>query len=709
MDPANPSDDGGDTAPNDTSGVFIDMHSNAALILWPWGDTFTDSPNVTALTTLGRRIAYFNGYTPEQSNELYFTDGTTDDSMYGLLGVAAFTIETNGFDFFEDCATFEANTAPTNLDALRYTARTLHAPYQLPLGPDTIQVTASPDLVIAGDALNLQANLDSSRFNNSNGTQPVHNIASALAYLDALPWDGTDPGTALQASDGAFDSAVEVGVGTISTTGLSSGRHFVYVQATDVNSNAGTPNAAFFDVGAADEITTLDGRVSDLATGDAVAATVALNNPDNGETRQTTSDASSGDYTAHTFAGTFNVTVSAPRYLAQAVQGIALAGGGTVTQDFALLHDCEIFSDDVENGGSLWTAQSPWVIASNVPGDTTHVWNTPNYGDNIEPLADDGNLVRPHRLQRRHARFRRPLRHRIRFRLRLRRIQHERIDLEQRLFVHGPDELADAPSESARRCERRGDAEGPFPSAKRQLPERAGLGARQYPPRSRRRRLHRRADHRPNFRRRIRSVIQRRKGGFRPSPVRMQAIRRSRAYACACPRRSFSPAKRAFSRRCARVAFLRARTRSIDADAALAFLAGIGERDATHNCWAYRIGTLYRFNDDGEPAGTAGKPILQAIDATGRRRRGRGRDPLVRRHQARRRRPRARLWRLRSRMPPARLEAAARSRCVIVCVRCDFAAAAALHAWLPIMPRSSGTSASSRTASSSNSSCRRSR
>jgi uncharacterized YigZ family protein len=49
-------------------------------------------------------------------------------------------------------------------------------------------------------------------------------------------------------------------------------------------------------------------------------------------------------------------------------------------------------------------------------------------------------------------------------------------------------------------------------------------------------------------------------------------------------------------------------------DAALAFVARVGERDATHNCWAYRIDAQYRFNDDGEPAGTAGKPILQAID-----------------------------------------------------------------------------------------------
>jgi len=50
---------------------------------------------------------------------------------------------------------------------------------------------------------------------------------------------------------------------------------------------------------------------------------------------------------------------------------------------------------------------------------------------------------------------------------------------------------------------------------------------------------------------------------------------------------------------------------------ALAFVEAAGDATATHNCWAYRIGDAYRFNDDGEPGGTAGRPMLQAIDGQG--------------------------------------------------------------------------------------------
>lgn len=34
----------------------------------------------------------------------------------------------------------------------------------------------------------------------------------------------------------------------------------------------------------------------------------------------------------------------------------------------------------------------------------------------------------------------------------------------------------------------------------------------------------------------------------------------------------------------------------------------------THQCWAWKIHDQVRFNDDGEPSGTAGRPILASIE-----------------------------------------------------------------------------------------------
>ena len=63
-----------------------------------------------------------------------------------------------------------------------------------------------------------------------------------------------------------------------------------------------------------------------------------------------------------------------------------------------------------------------------------------------------------------------------------------------------------------------------------------------------------------------------------------------------------------------------AQARSVDTEeAAESYIDAVRteRHQATHHCTAYRIqpgGDVFRYNDDGEPTGTAGPPILQQID-----------------------------------------------------------------------------------------------
>lgn len=56
-----------------------------------------------------------------------------------------------------------------------------------------------------------------------------------------------------------------------------------------------------------------------------------------------------------------------------------------------------------------------------------------------------------------------------------------------------------------------------------------------------------------------------------------------------------------------------------DEDAFRARLEGLrGEYPkARHHCWAWSIGAAYRFSDDGEPGGTAGRPMLLVLESSG--------------------------------------------------------------------------------------------
>jgi hypothetical protein len=77
----------------------MDFHTYSELVLWPFGHTTADT--ATGMTvdqnntfaTLGRRIAATNGYTPQQSSDLYITDGDLLDYLWGTHRIFGYTLE----------------------------------------------------------------------------------------------------------------------------------------------------------------------------------------------------------------------------------------------------------------------------------------------------------------------------------------------------------------------------------------------------------------------------------------------------------------------------------------------------------------------------------------------------------------------------------------------------------------------------------------
>jgi carboxypeptidase T len=252
-----------------SGGMFVDLHSNARAVLWPWGVERTENgfnthtPNNKGMAVIAQRMAYHNNYSSQQLLS-YNTEGTTKDAMYGYLGAPSYTVEM-GRSFYEDCGVFARETYPENFNGFHYVSRILHRVYQLPFGPDTVNVKVAEASVQAGDKATVTATVDDNRYRYSNAGQGdilpppypvVYNIKSAMAYVDKLPWEAGAVGVplALSTSNQAkadFPDATKTASGSIDTTGLAAGRHMVYVQGTNEDGKPGALSAAFLTVTAA--------------------------------------------------------------------------------------------------------------------------------------------------------------------------------------------------------------------------------------------------------------------------------------------------------------------------------------------------------------------------------------------------------------------------------------------------------------------------
>jgi len=234
-----------DAAPADATGILITLHSYSKLVLWPWGWTSTPAPNSAQLATIGTKLATYNGYTPEQSDTLYPTDGTTDDWAYGTLGIASYTFEM-GTTFFQDCATFTNTIWPDNRDALLYAWKIAKTPYMAAYGPDALSAAANPSTVAQGDPIQLTATIN----DDNNGDQQIRAAEYSVLPLHGGSYPGAPgTGTPMGPADGSWNNKIENVVATVDTSSLIPGDYIVAVRGKDAGENWGPFTAVFLKVG----------------------------------------------------------------------------------------------------------------------------------------------------------------------------------------------------------------------------------------------------------------------------------------------------------------------------------------------------------------------------------------------------------------------------------------------------------------------------
>jgi hypothetical protein len=253
-----------EAAPEDTSGILIDVHSFGNTILYPWGSTSDPAPNQEGLRNLALKFGYYtnaNGtpYDVYQAIGLYPTDGTTDEWAYGTLGIPAYTFEL-GTEFFESSEYFEESISDQVIAAFFYGAKSAYQPYKTAGAPESVDVTLDMPQAAKGAKVTLTAIADDTRYADSNTDTTLTegkdlptpgNIKGGRYTIDAPSWITGTQTYDLFAADGAFDSSTETLTAQIDTSKLSSGRHTLFIESQDANGNYGVPTAVFLDVLAA--------------------------------------------------------------------------------------------------------------------------------------------------------------------------------------------------------------------------------------------------------------------------------------------------------------------------------------------------------------------------------------------------------------------------------------------------------------------------
>ena len=118
----------------------ISFHTYGELVLWPYGYTYTDvPPDMTqkdhdTFVKIGQTMAATtclnnDCYTPQQSSDLYITDGDSIDWQYGVHKIFAFVFEMYGNDFYVPDSVIKVQTQRMK-GSVMYLTKIANCPYQ---------------------------------------------------------------------------------------------------------------------------------------------------------------------------------------------------------------------------------------------------------------------------------------------------------------------------------------------------------------------------------------------------------------------------------------------------------------------------------------------------------------------------------------------------------------------------------------------------
>jgi hypothetical protein len=211
-------------------GLFIDWHSPGKDVLYPWGDTKDPPPDAFGMASIAAGFTRRNGYEYEQASKYSTSQGTSDDYVYGRLGIPAMTVETATTSRIHDDQFRGAWR--DNKDVMTWGINIADDAFVRGAAPDVTKVSVGNVRGTVSARVQAPAAVDGS------GTAA---ITAVEAFTD--PTTAPGAGTPMRAADGAFDSPTERALSTTRELQPAEGARLIYVRARDAAGRWGAPAA----------------------------------------------------------------------------------------------------------------------------------------------------------------------------------------------------------------------------------------------------------------------------------------------------------------------------------------------------------------------------------------------------------------------------------------------------------------------------------